>query len=372
MVLLGGLGGLFGVFISKKASLNNYLAGLVIGCLLVFTIFCVGYITYDVTAFENPQYQGILQAAPWMVNLIQESFLKVEELGQQIQSLANNLYQAFKQIEGIQPIGQLEADLLVLHVSDIHNNPGAYDFVRQIIDNFAVDLIIDTGDLTDWGTPLEAELVNQIETLGVPYVFTTGNHDSPDVVDRLAATENVVLITDRSVEVKGLKISGISDVAADSYSPTPPPISTLDEIARTINEKYRNQDDVPDIFGVHNNRIALAIEPGVFPVILFGHNHVLEVVQKEETMYINAGTTGASGIRGFQARTPTPFSLGLLYFLWCDQSQDSYLMLWTESKYKACARLFPLREPSLKEGIILTMSKYWSEFKSAPRSVFFF
>ena len=62
---------------------------------------------------------------------------------------------------------------------------------------------------------------------------------------------------------------------------------------------------MPDIFGVHNNRIALAIEPGVFPVILFGHNHVLEVVQKEETMYINAGTTGASGIRGFQARTPT-------------------------------------------------------------------
>ena len=45
-----------------------------------------------------------------------------------------------------------ESVVRVLHVSDIHNNPVAFDFMEQIINNFNVDFVIDTGDITDYGT----------------------------------------------------------------------------------------------------------------------------------------------------------------------------------------------------------------------------
>ena len=55
----------------------------------------------------------------------------------------------------------------------------------------STDLIIDTGDLTDWGTPLEAEIITRIEELAIPYLFAAGNHEAPDVLARLGQTSNV-------------------------------------------------------------------------------------------------------------------------------------------------------------------------------------
>ena len=82
----------------------------------------------------------------------------MDQLGDQIQSLAANLYTVFNQIENLKNVGVLTSDLNILHVSDIHNHPVAYDFIGQVVATFPIDVIIDTGDLTDWGTPLEAEM----------------------------------------------------------------------------------------------------------------------------------------------------------------------------------------------------------------------
>ena len=41
-------------------------------------------------------------------------------------------------------------------------------------------MVVDTGDLTDWGSDQESRFYAQgIRTLGVPYVFVRGNHDPP-------------------------------------------------------------------------------------------------------------------------------------------------------------------------------------------------
>lgn len=319
LVALGGVGGLIGVYISGIRHPSTMLMGFVIGCLVIGSLAGFTILTYDVNAFDNPQYRGIVEAAPWMINLVRESLVRVDEFGEQLRLITTNLYAAFQRIEELRMVGLIEAELVVLHVSDIHNNPVAYDFARQIVESFAVDFVIDTGDLTDWGTPLEAEIVSRIEQLNIPYVFITGNHDAPDILVRLGLTENAIVINNGEQEVMGLRLAGMGDAAADSYSPQSAPIAELQDTANRIVEKYQGVEDPPDIFLVHNHRIASAIPPGIFPVILFGHNHIPSLSQQGETVYINAGTTGAAGIRGLQSREPIPFTLSLLYFHWNDQ-----------------------------------------------------
>lgn len=323
LIALSCLGGVLGILVLGRRSLGLLLSGILVGGLLSCLLLGSTYLTYDIKAFEHPEYEGIVEAAPWMINLIQESLIKVDQLGEQVQALATNLYSAFQQIENLTTVGSLDADLTVLHVSDIHNNPIAYDFARQVVASFPVDFIIDTGDLTDWGTPLEAEIVKRIEGLDVEYVFTSGNHESIDVLERLTALENVIIVDKEEKVVHGLRIAGIGDPSANSYSPQVAPITELADMARAVNDHYRDSSNPPDVFMVHNNRVATAIEPDIFPIVLFGHNHAQSINIVGDTVYVNAGTTGAAGIRGIQSKEPTPFSLALLYFIF-NQETDKY------------------------------------------------
>ncbi|MGI6148344.1 MAG: metallophosphoesterase family protein [Limnochordia bacterium] len=314
LVVLGALGAAIGAWLAGLRRPRALALGVLSGALVVGLVIALTYATFDQDAFANPEYNGIIEAAPWMFELVQDSLDRVEELGKQIQTVAGNLYAVFANLENVGQISLGRVDLLVLHVSDIHNNPVAYDFARQVIGSFPVDLVIDTGDLTDWGTELEAEITSRISELNVPYVFATGNHDSPDVVARLRQTANVVLVEDGEEEIMGLRIVGLGDPAAQRYSPQPAGLDELHALAQAVNEKWAQVENRPDIFMVHNHRIAGQIEPGLFPVVLCGHSHALEVTERSGTFYINAGTTGAAGIRGFQSREPLPYSLALLHY----------------------------------------------------------
>jgi predicted phosphodiesterase len=330
MMLIAGSGGLLGVFLFGQRRLIDLLTGFAIGSVLILAILTSVYFSYDIQAFANPQYMGIIEAAPWMLGLIQEGLVKVDELGEQIQSLAANLYTVFNQIENLQDVSLIQTDLTVLHVSDIHNHPAAFDFMAQVVSAFPVDLIIDTGDLTDWGTPLEAEIIERIEKLDVSYLFVSGNHEAPDVISRLKDTENVILLGPDPIEVMGLTIAGYPDPAVQDYSPRGASLAELNEIASRINEQFSGLDHKIDIFAVHNHRIAGQIEPGVFPVVVFGHNHQQLLQQVDNTIYINAGTTGAAGIRGIQSSQAVPFSLALLYFTY-DQELERHVLAAVDS-----------------------------------------
>lgn len=314
LIVLGALGAAAGGWLAGIRRIPYLAAAGLSGAVLLGLIIGLTYVSFDGEAFAGPEYHGIIEAAPWMFELVQESLNRVEELGQHIQKVAGNLYAVFASLENVSQISLGNVDLMVLHVSDIHNNPVAYDFVRQVIGSFPVDFIIDTGDLTDWGTELEAEITKRISELDVPYVFTTGNHDSPDVVARLRQTPNVILVEQGEYEVRGLRIAGMGDLAANRYSPQPAALDELHAAAQAINEQWAAVEERPDIFMVHNHRIAQQIQPGLFRAVLCGHSHALEIAEREGTVYINAGTTGAAGIRGIQSREPLPYSLALLHY----------------------------------------------------------
>ena len=68
----------------------------------------------------------------------------------------------------------------MLLVSDIHAG-NQYDLMRTIVQEEGVDVVVDAGDLVNFGTVEEAEatgLFTGIESVGVPYLFVRGNHDA--------------------------------------------------------------------------------------------------------------------------------------------------------------------------------------------------
>lgn len=314
IVALGAAGSIFLLYLAGARKSKTLIWGGVSGALVVVFLVIMLYFTYDLSGFERLEYEGMIEAAPWVLNLAWDAFGQVEELGERVQVLASNLYSLLREVENLGPLGLVQAEVLVLHVSDIHNNPVAYNFAKQVVNSFPVDFVMDTGDLTDWGTALEVEITNRIAELQLPYLFVSGNHDSPDVLRKLATIANAVLITEEEQTIRGLRIAGVGDPVAYSYLATPASLSELEAYANELNAKWSEVENRPDIFMVHNHRVAEALEPGLFSVVAYGHTHLWGLKERGDTVYSNAGTTGAAGIRGFQGREPLPYSLSLLYF----------------------------------------------------------
>lgn len=306
-------GGAFGMLILWKKNLLDYLKGALTGLVVIGVLLANTYFTYDINRFQQPEYEGILKAAPWMIGFAEQGLVKVNTLGKQLQVMANNLYDLFERIDHLEPIGAVSGDLKILHVSDFHNNPVALDFIEQVTRSFQPDMIIDTGDITDFGSPLETQLINRLAQLKVPYLFIPGNHDSPTTIEDMRAVPNVTVIEKGLVEVKGLKILGLRDPASLTNNIQPPPGETIAKYIATLKEFLKDLPEKPDILAVHNPRIATKFM-GRVPIILSGHTHHFTISGNGDSVYINAGTTGAAGLRGLQAKGETPYSLVLLHF----------------------------------------------------------
>ncbi len=111
----------------------------------------------------------------------------------------------------------------ILLVSDIHG-ANQYRLMKSIIDEEQIDAVIDSGDLLNFGRVQEGEAAGifaSIAALGVPYVFTSGNHDQSSPTDRavlarMAQVPNVVLLqkpdgSHQELSFHGLRITGFND-----------------------------------------------------------------------------------------------------------------------------------------------------------------
>ena len=323
LLALAFLGGVAGPYLIGERNRRRILIGGLIGLLLLGGLLSASYATYQPMAFMNPEFEGILTAAPWMFGLVEETLFKVRSLGEQLELIAVNLNDLFKQVELLEPLGTVAGDLKVAHISDLHNNPAGMDFVSQVVATFDVDIVIDTGDLTDFGTQIEAELAAPIEDFGIPYVFVPGNHDSPQVIERMREIPNVIVLEGGLVTVKGLRIAGIADPSSRGPEMAVGPERVLNEYALRLELILDDAVEPPHVVAVHNPGIASRFTNRV-NVVLTGHNHQVYITERGESVMINAGTTGASGIRGLQARRETPFSLILLH--WGKQNDGEFYL----------------------------------------------
>lgn len=217
-----------------------------------------------------------------------------------------------------------DSALQVLLVSDIHA-ANQYSLMRTIVQEQGIDVVIDSGDLINFGHVAEARLTNLyqgISSLDVPYVFVRGNHDaaSPDdtkLLDRLAEVENVVLLEPKpgeyqQVSVGGLRIAGFNDPRTFG-NPASEEMAEREREARDAWVEALGDGQVPDLTVAHNPK-SLEDAPG--RLLINGHMHVPEIDDNR----IQVGTfTGAGNLRHFTWNTDgellgQPNSFDLLTF----------------------------------------------------------
>ncbi|ACB85055.1 metallophosphoesterase family protein [Natranaerobius thermophilus] len=316
LLVLSVIGGFVGAIIGGFRTPKYLLTGVGFAVLVTGILMAMTFGTYDIMAFENPEFDGALQAFPWMMGVVEDSLRALDDVSAQLQALSENLFTFFQRIEELQGFDFIEGEYQILHISDIHNNPASYDLVDRMVASFGIDMIIDTGDITDYGSPIEAELASEVSRLPVPYVLIPGNHDSPQVIQRLREIDNVYVVEDQAIlEILDFKIAGIADPASESTAMEVPSEEVLDDYAKRLAETVEESGEQPDIIGAHHPHIARQLE--LAPTILTGHTHLpeVEIVENDDPILVsNAGTTGAAGIRGIEAGGDIPYSLVVLHF----------------------------------------------------------
>jgi len=312
LLLFAAIGGAIGAALSPRKRLQKALVGSVVGVSLIGVLLLSTYQTYNIHAFKQPRYSGALQAAPWATEGIAKRLADIKAFRQEILNIARNVDSFYSKIEAWQP---LEINTIkVLHVSDIHNNPVAVDLIKRVAKDFNVDLVVDTGDITDFGTPVENTLIEGIAGLPVPYIFAPGNHDSPETVSFLRGVENVTVLDGTElVEVEGIKMFGMPDPTSVESEVAPISDAQIDAYVSDIEKALESLSERPHILAVHNYKAARALLGGT-PVVLAGHTHKAGMIEQDGNVVINAGTTGAAGVRTFQVEEGVPYTLNILHF----------------------------------------------------------
>ena len=275
----------------------------------------VAWRTFNTDAFAAPRFEGTLRLAPRLLGPAHEVTERLDEFRANLERIVGGAVQAYSAIEP-QTIGGGN-EIRVLHISDVHLNTLGLDFAVELARGFDVDLVIDTGDLTSYGTPVEEAIASQIPRFRRPYVFVRGNHDPPAVGRRVDATRNGRTLEGRAARIGGLRIFGAphpvftedqtEDVDSDALEQGARDAS--DGLAAAVDEL----DVSVDLVAVHDDRMAGELA-GDVPVVLSGHFHRSRASTVDGTLYLRAGSTGGAGVNMFGRRGPVPLSATVLYF----------------------------------------------------------
>jgi predicted phosphodiesterase len=187
--------------------------------------------------------------------------------------------------------------------------------MHSIVQQFGINVIIDSGDLTDHGSQAENELAGQIRKFRVPYVFIKGNHDSDGTQSAVAQVRNAILLAGHEVTVDGLTIIGDGDPRfTPNQSVQVPGEEAVYQTGQKLATTARKLTQQPDIAVVHDPVAALPLN-GAVKLVLAGHLHrrVSWMLSGATRVFVQ-GSTGGAGLRALQTNPPTPVEASVLYF----------------------------------------------------------
>lgn len=272
--------------------------------------------TYRQSALLSPSFSGSLALAPKLIGPARTAIDRIDDFRAELSRILNGAVKLYTQIQGVPSPGGDE--IRVLHISDIHLSPLGMSFARDVADSFDVDFVVDTGDLTSFGTSVEDDLILAgVARIGRPYVFVRGNHDSLTLQAELTRIPNVVVLDGRSASVDGLTMFGAGDPVF-----TPNKLSVVDdakiaEIVRRAGEalqiRVAAMGEPPDIVAVHDDRMAEAMA-GYVPLVVSGHFHQAGSRVMDGTLFLRVGSTGGAGANVFTQAGGVPLSAEVLYF----------------------------------------------------------
>ena len=312
----GGL--LLGVLVFRRRWRLVFLSGAV-SAAVVIAGGAVAALTWDPKAINQPEYDGLLASAPGVVGDARSIVANFDKYEDQLGRLVTNVSRLYDVTSALPAYQPDPSTIRVLSVSDLHLNPAAWDVIRSVTKQFNIDVIVDSGDLTDHGSAPENTYVDQIATLGVPYVWVRGNHDSSVTEAAVAAQPNaVVLDSTTPVEVAGLRFLGIGDprFTPDKNTRDVAAPSSVSQVGLLMAQAMAAQpaDAQVDVAVVHDGAAADEMD-GTVPLVLSGHYHRREQhLLPGGTLSFWQGSTGASGLRGLEHEKPTPVRASVLYF----------------------------------------------------------
>lgn len=284
---------------------------------LVLGTLAFGYLTFDAKKLQEPSYSGLLAQAPALFGDAEHLADKFADYRKSLVKMVQNVSTLYAAVSTL-PSGPASDDVIrVLHVSDLHLNPAGFDLVKSLTKQFNIDFIVDTGDLVDWGSSPEDQLLNEIGNYGVPYVYVRGNHDSGTTQAKVASAANAIVLDNSETEVDGLTIAGIGDprfTPDKTADTTKSDKELLDQSAKTLLTTIKASGGEPDITLIHDPEPASIFE-GHTPLVLAGHKHKRSVtVLGKDTLLMVEGSTGGAGLRGLEGEKPTPLEADVLYF----------------------------------------------------------
>ncbi|MCX4812546.1 metallophosphoesterase [Streptomyces sp. NBC_01239] len=291
------------------------------------------YATWNPKSILEPKFSGLLSSAPSLVgnarNIVTEFDVYQQELARLVTNVTK-LYDVTSTLPAYQPD---PTTIRILHVSDIHLNPASWKIIASLVEQYKVDVIVDTGDTMDHGTTAENGFLDPIGDLGVPYVWVRGNHDSLATQRYLEHIKNVhVLDEGRAQTVAGVRFAGIGDPQFTPDRSTTTGADNSEELAgdqlASALRDQRSAGTPVDIALVHEPSAARQTD-GEVPLVLAGHlHHEGTEVMKHGTRLRIEGSTGGSGLRAVEDKYPDPIEASILYV----DRDTRRLQAWDEIK----------------------------------------
>jgi predicted MPP superfamily phosphohydrolase len=276
------------------------------------------YATWNPKSVLEPKFSGLLSSAPSVVGNARSIVTEFDVYQKELARLVTNvtkLYEATSTLPVYQPD---PGTMRVLHVSDIHLNPASWHIIGSLVEQYGIDVIIDSGDTMDHGTAAENAFLDPIPDLGAPYVWVRGNHDSGLTQDYLERLRNVhVLDEGRAVTVAGLRVAGTGDPQFTPDRTTVPagdPAERMAGIRLASSLRDQRRAGTPVDIAVAHNPVAARETDGEVPLVLAGHVHQrkTEVLPLGTRLKIE-GSTGGGGLRAVQNEEPEKVRASVLY-----------------------------------------------------------
>jgi predicted phosphodiesterase len=276
-----------------------------VGVLLLLT-----WRTYDTGAFAQPRFEGSLERAPALLRTVGRHVDDLADVRRRISTLSRELSSLYETLAT--PAGPAAGETRLLHVSDMHLNPLGLEFVRQLAERFEVQAVIDTGDLTSFGYPVEARFTELLAGMPVPYLVVPGNHDSTEVRAALGGVPTVRLL-DGVTEVGGVRILGVPDptFTADNQVGPNEAAAVKRGAAAAVARRVAAED--PDVLAVHDPILA-GRSGGRVPLVVAGHVHKRGNTVAGGTRTLTVGSTGATGLGTFTVEGGRAYEAQVLSF----------------------------------------------------------
>lgn len=183
-----------------------------------------------------------------------------------------NYYHAHKLVvnERVLELDNLTQDINIVHLSDVHFGAVRHkEIIEQVADKLKeleddCEIAIISGDLADGSSVVESHDFDAFKEVGMPIVFTPGNHDFyPGVGSVIDACRNagVIVLDNDKFEFRNLNIYGLT------YSFDDIELPTCDEIRNEMN---------PDLVNIINYHVPYHWDEFSslgFDIQLSGHTH---------------------------------------------------------------------------------------------------